>query len=154
MNVVENKSKVFGVSPWWEYIKNIKNHITVNEELFPIHIFVLCLFTVYHCKGRLPGEKGKYFPYLFIFIVTNLAMLSLIEHKENRFMVMILPLFAIFWAFFAQLVIEFAKSLNTLSNKRHEYLPNLAKMMIYICLWWYMYTEFEELSNNHMNSRM
>ena len=106
LNVVDNISKYFGIMPWHEYIENLQTHLISNVYLFEIMLVGFCLFAVMQINGEMPFKvskserKASRFPSIPIFVVTNLFVLSLIPHKETRFMSQITPLFAIFWATF------------------------------------------------------
>jgi hypothetical protein len=81
VNVMENLSKAFGVDLPNYYLDEMREFITAITALFPLHLFVFALFTVYQINGRLPNTKDR-FPAFFIFIVFNLLILSSVEHKE------------------------------------------------------------------------
>ena len=54
LNVVDNLSKYFGVSPTFYYFNEIKNFILASEKFFPMIIFAMCFFTLYQMNGRIP----------------------------------------------------------------------------------------------------
>ena len=53
-------------------------------------------------------EKFSKVPFFLIFFFTNLVLLSLVGHKEDRFMGQIFLLFGLFWGFFWVWVFEWA----------------------------------------------
>lgn len=117
INVVDNISKCFGIEPWYYYIIELIEFVTVEKGFFPVQMFGLSLFTLYQANGLIPLQSegtGSKFQTLLIFILSNLFVLSKIEHKEQRFMTQIFPLFAIYWAFFWLIMIRFSKRIDQL----------------------------------------
>lgn len=87
VNVVENLSKFFGIEPWYFYLSGLK------EEFCTIWIFGLfgiCYFTVQQVSGSLkPYHKKKKYnskiPGIFLYLLTYILILSMVDHKERRF---------------------------------------------------------------------
>ena len=78
--------------------------------------FGLCWITIGQINGRFktPGSKHpNKQPYFFIYILTNIIILSTVGHKEQRFLTAILPLFHVCWAF---LVVELVKIIPALKK--------------------------------------
>lgn len=101
VNVVENISKSFGVNPWFYYLDELPTFISENLMFFWPIITGMCLFTAYTAHGLIPseGKNKSTFQSLLVFVVANLLILSKVEHKEQRFMTQIFPIFAIYWSF-------------------------------------------------------
>lgn len=81
-NVLENKSSVFGVSPPEEYLK-----LFVPDAMkfgFAFSIGGLALYSFNCLKKKEP-------PYVTLFVITFLAVLSYIPHKEQRFALPVFP---------------------------------------------------------------
>jgi hypothetical protein len=138
VNVVENISKHFGVAPVKVYLDQLKDNLTDIEAFMPFHLFFLVLFSVYQMNGQLPGNKNK-IPSFLIFTITNLTVLSCVPHKESRFMAMIFPLFAVYWAFAFVLLEEYAKILNRLVNVK--FFPTLVHLLGRIFFLVYIFQE-------------
>jgi len=99
-----------------------------------------------------PDDRKNYFPYFFTFIIANLVTLSKIEHKEQRFMAMIFPLFAIFWGFFWIILLTYTRRIDkrityTLGSKP-ACLESLMKIIIKIAIWVYVGIEVKEIVVN------
>ena len=83
VNVVESLSKYFGEDPWFWYVG------VMGPAIFTIvYPFLLYANTVGHCCQA--WSKGQV-PYLTYFTAFYVIVFSLIPHKENRFLLPILP---------------------------------------------------------------
>ena len=71
-----------------------------------------CLLSVYQCHGMLlcqrSGKVTTKVPYFLIFFASNLLVLSSVDHKEQRFMAQLFPLFGLFFAFLWEVVFDWA----------------------------------------------
>lgn len=91
LNVVENVSAYFGKEPVYYYFNLLPD--LLNVPWFKMGLYGFCLMQVRQMMGSLQTkQKLTNTPVLFIFCVTYLWILCLIEHKENRF---ILPVICI-----------------------------------------------------------
>lgn len=86
MNVIENLSKYFGIDVWYMYIEGFKEEFCT---IYQAGLFGLCFLTVRQLFGNLRNynESGgsSRIPSILIYIVTYLAILSSVDHKELRF---------------------------------------------------------------------
>jgi hypothetical protein len=141
LNVVDNMSRHFGIEETTYYIKEIPIFLSEWKPLFPWLIFSMCLYTVYHIHGCLSinsVNKKKAFPFVFVFILANFITLSSIDHKEQRFMAMIFPYFAIFWAFFCLVLIQFASNLDNKVGFKNK-LAMIARFGVKVMFWIYIF---------------
>lgn len=112
--MVENLSKYFGTDPWSYYICEIQEFIMSLDGIKTAG-FGLCWLTVSQMSGKFKvgGEsKPKTLPYFFIYIVTNIFILSNVGHKEQRFMTAIFPLFHVCWSFLIVKLIKIVPALK------------------------------------------
>ena len=82
-NVLENKSEFFGTSSWASYIENLMGQMTTL--LWPFGYYSMLYG---HWRKQL--GKGRA-PYIAIYCIFTMFVLSLIPHKEDRFLVPIFP---------------------------------------------------------------
>lgn len=91
-NVVENISKYFGIEPSYYYLEGLRENY--EDRLLFLSLFGLCYFTVQQFSGSLTsynafckqnGLKVSKIPFVFIYSVAYIVVLSLLDHKELRF---------------------------------------------------------------------
>lgn len=81
-NIIENVSAKFGVSPFEEYI------ITTLPKVMSLNLIFFVIGTFLNIKETFNLKK---FPYFLLFILTYLIIVSFIPHKEERFILPIMP---------------------------------------------------------------
>ena len=136
VNVVDNISKYFGEEPWHYYITELPLFLTQLECFYEVVILGLCLTTVYQINGRLPFDRPgglTTFPYFVPYIFFNIFVLTLVGHKEQRFMTSIFPLFAIFWAMFWVVLLRVFKSTG---QPRLIWLSRLIFKIAFLAYFW------------------
>lgn len=110
INVVEDIAKNFGTHPADFYVWEIQEFVIAFRPLFPLALGSFLFMTF----------RGLSFDRMILglFVATNFIVLSLLKHKEMRFLAMVLPIF----------VISIAWSLRSIS----EYSATLGKIVFYI----------------------
>ena len=99
-NILEGKSSIFGVQPFDYYFKRILTH-----PFYAINFILLVAMLIYRIQTALHKFSGKIHDEWFfatlellIWILMSLVVLSLVEHKEERFIFSLFPLFMILLA--------------------------------------------------------
>ncbi|MFX1516182.1 MAG: hypothetical protein ACFFC6_07730 [Promethearchaeota archaeon] len=96
-NIIEGKSSIFGVQPFDYYFKRI-----LSRPFYSINAVLLVGMLIYRIQTTLHKFSGKihdewFFATLELLIwsLMSLVVLSLVEHKEERFIFSLLPLLMI-----------------------------------------------------------
>ncbi|MFX0013291.1 MAG: hypothetical protein ACFFB2_02510 [Promethearchaeota archaeon] len=99
-NIVEGKSSIFGVQPFAYYFGKI-----LIRPFYSINFSLLIAMLIYKIQRALHKSSGRihdewFFTILesFIWAMISLIVLSLVEHKEERFIFTLFPLFMILFA--------------------------------------------------------
>lgn len=79
-------------------------------------------------------------PFMLIFVLINLFVLSNVEHKEQRFMTLVFPIFALFWAYFVS-------AIYSMVPQNSYMLRSLFKCIIFV----YVSVESFEQIRNHQS---
>ena len=86
-NVIQNKSKYFGTTPYFTYIHGLRDEFS---STYYMGLFGLSLLTIQQLQGSLEhynkarGQLSK-IPSIAVFMVAYLVFLSFVGHKELRF---------------------------------------------------------------------
>ena len=154
-NVLSGQSNYFGVNSPFNYL--LAYPITQMTTLYPFFIFGIIQNLIWHVKQRS-------FPLLNIMFWSYIIVLSLIGHKENRFM---LPLFQIWWIFTATSIaslLEYKsaiwKTQHELITKRYQIIPKVVKAAIILrilfsLIIWLHLSQFSDLmykTNDYVKS--
>ena len=140
INVIANVAgNWFGTESPYFYIIELREFICYSEMFFKISVFGFCMFTFYDGAKIVPSiPKQNNHNILINYVLTNFIVLSIIGHKEQRFMTQIFPIFGIFWAFCWLIVFRFAAKIE-----KQIKLPatNLAKIIFQVLFWMYCFKE-------------
>lgn len=149
-------SRHFGVEKFSYYIVEIKDFISEWNDLFPILMFTMMLFSVYQMHGCLSSDHEQSrdrFPHLFIFIFANFMTLTSIDHKEQRFTAMIWPMFAIFWAFLWLTVLRLSRNVGLRCGISNN-LQRAVRLFIIVIHWIYITRELVGILKNNINHHL
>lgn len=147
LNVVDNLSSHFGTEHTWYYLLQIDNYLQPTYMLRQISYLGFSLFSVMHVQGQLYYHKkheSETFPALTVFIFVNLIVISLIPHKEMRFMSQILPLVGIFWSNFWLVAFKFENEIISRMKLQNLTIPSFSKLLFLINFWLFFYFNYNE----------
>lgn len=105
-NVVYNLASTFGTSPWHEYFENLADLVSGTKEVQGTVLFGFCMVMTSQVRKGRPGAA-----FLAVFTIFNLLVFSVIEHKEQRFISVLLPLCGIYYAFVWLLALQVERQL-------------------------------------------
>lgn len=140
INVVDNLSKFFGEAIGAYYLQQLPDFICVLSPYSKLVLFGFCLFTMYQVNGMLLIQRTQKYsnaPCFLIFFASNLLVLSNVDHKEQRFMAQLFPLFGLFYAFFWEVTFDWVRCFDKIAADKGFKLPmsllNMSKLL-FACL--------------------
>jgi len=99
-NIIKGKSSKFGVQPFFYYFGRIlvKPFYLVNFSILVGMLIYRIQVTLHKCEGIIRDEWFFAILELLVWILISLVVMSLVEHKEERFIFSIFPVIIILFA--------------------------------------------------------
>ncbi|MFX0208981.1 MAG: hypothetical protein ACFFDT_23555, partial [Candidatus Hodarchaeota archaeon] len=99
-NIIEGKSSMFGVQPFFYYFGRImvQPFYLVNFSFLVSMLIYRIQVTLHKCEGKIRDEWFFATLELFIWFLMSVIIMSFVEHKEERFIFSIFPVIIILFA--------------------------------------------------------